>query len=296
MFIFTAPSFKIVKKCFIFIVRCDIQELIFKMSSGSSKRNTRSNKMVSTNILTKSTNSNLLLKSSKLKGRQLKTFMKKKAIGTPELNRRIFLNNLIKSKTKSVIGKYILCNKCVDYKSMLTGPKSLSCCKCELPIHKKCAIANGFKLDKKYFCGQDCMRDDEMIDAGYIFKCFTIHEDIEHICYLSKEDKSKDIVSKFLQSIHGDKFKTSKDYGVSAIHRGSILPADVKILEIMSMKHSNKVLLHFSKKTNKINKSRLKTIEPIRKTSQKNSIVDDEKKSLKTIEPIRKTSQKKFNC
>ena len=59
------------------------------------------------------------------------------------------------------------------------------------------------------------MRDDEMIIAGYIFKCLTIHEDVEYVCYLSKQDKSQDIVSKFLESIIGDKFKPSKDYGVS---------------------------------------------------------------------------------
>ena len=246
-------------------MRCEIQEVIFKMSSGPSKRNSRSNKKVS--VLNKSANSNPTLKSSKLKGKRLKTFLKKKAIGTPELNRRIFLNNLIKSKTKIVIGKCIFCDKCVDCKSMLTGPNSLSCCKCDLPIHKTCATANEFKIDKKYYCGKDCIRDDEMIVAGYIFKCFTIHEESDHICYLSKEDNCHDIISNFLKSIHGDKFNSSKDYGVSAIHSGVMLTADMKLLDIMSMKHANKISLLFSKKTTNRKKSRLKKIESIRKLS-----------------------------
>ena len=110
------------------------------------------------------------------------------------------------------------------------------------------------------------MRDDEIISAGYSFKFATIHEDGEYVCYLSKHDKSQDVVSKFLESIMGDKFKPSEDYGVSVIYKGSKLDADVDILGIFTKNFLNKVLLHHSKKNDKIHKSLLKTIEPFRET------------------------------
>ena len=113
------------------------------------------------------------------------------------------------------------------------------------------------------------MRDDEMINAGYSFKFATIHEDEEYVCYLSKHDKSKDIVSKFLESIMGDKFKPSEDYGVSVVFKGSKLDADIDILGMFTMKFVNKVLLYHSKKNDMIHKSLLKTIEPFRETSKK---------------------------
>ena len=107
------------------------------MSFEPNKRKTRSCKMVKTNNADKSLKSNPTLKSSKLKGKRLTSFIKKKAIGTPELHRREYLKSLLKSKTKIVIGQCIFGDKCVDSKSTLTGPKSLSCSECELPIHKK---------------------------------------------------------------------------------------------------------------------------------------------------------------
>ena len=54
------------------------------------------------------------LKSSKLKGKRLTTFIKKKAIGTPELTRREFRKGLLKSKSKIVTGQCIFADKCVD--------------------------------------------------------------------------------------------------------------------------------------------------------------------------------------
>ena len=127
------------------------------------------------------------------------------------------------------------------------------------------------------------MRDDEMVDAGYSFKFATIHEDEDYVCYLSKHDKSQDVVSKFLESIMGDKFKPSEDYGVSVIHKGSKLDADVEIFGFFTKKFINKVLLHHSKKKDMIHKSLLKTIEPFRETSKKNTIVDVGKKMIYKI-------------
>ena len=113
------------------------------------------------------------------------------------------------------------------------------------------------------------MRDDEMKDAGYSFQFSTIHEDEEFVCYLSKHDKSKDIVSKLLESIMGDKFNPSKDYGVSVVCRGKKLGADDDISGIFTMKFVNIVGLYFSKKNDITQKSLLKSIEPVRETSQK---------------------------
>ena len=67
----------------------------------------------------------------------------------------------------------------------------------------------------------------------------------------------------------GDKFKPSEDYGVSVIHKGSKLDADVEIVGFFTMNFINKVLLHNSKKNDKIHNSLLKTIEPFRETSKK---------------------------
>ena len=39
--------------------------------------------------------------------------------------------------------------ECVDFESILTGPNRKACKKCDVPIHVKCAIANGLMLDKK---------------------------------------------------------------------------------------------------------------------------------------------------
>ena len=78
----------------------------------------------------------------------------------------------------------------------------------------------------------------------------------------------------------GDKFKPSEDYGVSVIHKGSKLDADVEIVGFFTMKFINKVLLHNSKKNDKIHNSLLKTIEPFRETSKKNTVVDVEKNDL----------------
>ena len=50
------------------------------------------------------------------------------------------------------------------------------------------------------------MRDDEMIIAGYPFKCVTQYDNEEYFCYLSEDDKIQDIVSKFMEMILGKKF------------------------------------------------------------------------------------------
>ena len=88
------------------------------------------------------------LKSSKLKGKRLSICRKKKTIGTPELTRREFLNSLLKSRMKIVTGKFIFVDKYVDSESILTRPnrKACKCKECDLPIHVKCAIANGLML------------------------------------------------------------------------------------------------------------------------------------------------------
>ena len=60
------------------------------MSFEPTARKKRS-KMKLKKVADKSLKSNQPLKSSKLKGKRLKTFIKKKAIGTPELHRREYL-------------------------------------------------------------------------------------------------------------------------------------------------------------------------------------------------------------
>ena len=113
-----------------------------------------------------------------------------------------------------------------------------------------------------------------MKDAGLSFQFSTIYEEEEYVCYLSKHDKSKDIVSQFLESIMGNKFKPTKDYGVSVICKGQKLGADVDISGIFTTKFVNNVRLFFSKKNDMIPKSSLKSIEPVRETSKKKNIVN----------------------
>ena len=117
------------------------------MSFEPTTRKPRS-KMKLKKVADKSLKSNQSLKSSKLKGKRLKTFIKKKAIGTTELHRRVYLRNLLESKSKVVTGPCIFGDKCVDSKSILNGPKRLSCFECKLRIHEKCAIADGVTLKK----------------------------------------------------------------------------------------------------------------------------------------------------
>ena len=120
------------------------------MSSEPTTRKTRSGIMKLKKVPDKPLQSNQPLLSSKLKGKRLKTFIKKKAIGTPELVRREYFKNLLESKSKVVTGPCIFGDKCVDSKSILNGPKCSSCFKCKIPIHEKCAIANGVTLKKTY--------------------------------------------------------------------------------------------------------------------------------------------------
>ena len=119
------------------------------MSFAPTTRKTRS-KMKLKKVADKSLKSNQPLKSSKLKGKRLKTFIKKKAIGTPELHRREYLKSLLQSKSKIVTGPCIFGDKCVDSKSILNGPKRSSCFECKIPIHEKSTIANGVTLKKTY--------------------------------------------------------------------------------------------------------------------------------------------------
>jgi len=219
------------------------------MSSEPCTRKTRSGKMKLRKVIPdKPLQSDQQLLSSKLKGKKLKTFKKKKAIGTPELVRREYLKNLLDSKSKVITGQCIFGDQCDDSKSFLNGPKCSSCFKCKIPIHEKCAIANGVVLKNNFYCCYDCMRDDEMKDAGYSFQFSTIHEDEEFVCYLSKHDKSKDIVSQFLESIMGNKFKPTKDYGVSVICKGKKLGADDDISGIFTTKFVNNVHLFLARK------------------------------------------------
>ena len=71
-----------------------------------------------------------------------------------------------------------------------------------------------------------------MISVGYPFKCAIFHDDEEYVYYLSEHEKSQDVVSKFIESIMGNKFQPSKDYDVSIIHKGSKLGADDEIFPI----------------------------------------------------------------
>ena len=169
----------------------------------------------------KSQISSYTLKSRKLKGIRQTTFIEKKAIGIPELTRREYLKGILKSKMKIVTGQYIFVDKCDDSKSLLTGPKRTAYKECDLPIHVKCAIANELKLDKHFYCCYDCMRDDEMISAGYPIKCVTLYDNEEYVCYSSENDKIQDVISKCMETIMGNKFQPSKDYGARIVHRGN---------------------------------------------------------------------------
>ena len=64
-----------------------------------------------------------------------------------------------------------------------------------------------------------------------------------------------------MESIMGDKFEPSKDYGASIIHKGSKLGADDEIFSIFSKKFVNNVLLHHTKKNEESRKLLLKSIE-----------------------------------
>ena len=125
------------------------------MSQKQNKRTTRSNKKLlieekvmsncsSINKADKSPISSYSLKSSKLKGKCLTTFRKKRAIGTPKLPRREFLKSLLKSRMKIVTSKCIFVDKYIDSESILTGPNRKVFKEIDLPIHVKCAIAMGF--------------------------------------------------------------------------------------------------------------------------------------------------------
>ena len=75
------------------------------MSSEPCTRKTRSGKMKLRKVPDKPLQSDQPLLSSKLKGKKLKTFKKKKAIGTPELTRREYLKGILKSRMKTVTAK-----------------------------------------------------------------------------------------------------------------------------------------------------------------------------------------------
>ena len=75
------------------------------------------------------------------------------------------------------------------------------------------------------------MRDDEMKSAGYTFKCATLRDDEEYLCYLSEHDKSQDVVSKFMESSMGDKFEPSKDSGAHIVHREKPLDPDGEMFQ-----------------------------------------------------------------
>ena len=117
------------------------------------------------------------------------------------------------------------------------------------------------ELDEKKYCCYDCMRDDEMKSAGYTFKCATLRDDEEYLCYLSEHDKSQDVVSKFMESSLGDKFEPSKDSGAHIVHRGKPLDPNGKMFQMFSKKFANNVLLHFTKKNIKSSKLLFKSIE-----------------------------------
>ena len=107
------------------------------------------------------------------------------------------------------------------------------------------------------------MRDDEMISAGYPFICTTLHDNEAYVYYLSEQDKSQDIISKFMELVIGDRFDPSKDYGACIVHRGKSLGPDDEIFPISSNKFANNILLNFAKK------NILKSIELPRKNSKK---------------------------
>ena len=88
------------------------------------------------------------LKSKKLKGKRLTTFIKKNAIGTPELTRGGFLKGLLKSRMKIVTEKFIFVDKCVDSEFIVIGPNR-ACKDCDLSTHVKCTIAYSLMLDRK---------------------------------------------------------------------------------------------------------------------------------------------------
>ena len=120
------------------------------------------------------------------------------------------------------------------------------------------------------------MRDDEMISAGYPFKCVTLHDDEKYVCYLSEHDKIQYVVSKFIESIMGDKSEPSKDYGARIVHRGNPLGPVDEIYPISSKKFANNVILHITKKNKRSSKLLLKSIELPQENSKKIASVDVE--------------------
>ena len=103
----------------------ELFEINFQMSLKQNKRTTRSSKknllfeeevMSNCSSIKKADKSPIpsySLKSSKLKGKGLTTFRKKREIGTPGLARREYLKGLFKSRMKIVTGKCIFVDKCV---------------------------------------------------------------------------------------------------------------------------------------------------------------------------------------
>ena len=92
------------------------------------------------------------------------------------------------------------------------------------------------------------MRDDEMISTDYPFKCVTLHDNKEYVCYLSKHNKIKDVVSTFIESIMGDKFEPSKYYEVRIVHRRKPLGPVSEIFQIVKETFTNNKILNFTKK------------------------------------------------
>ena len=160
----------------------------YKRTSRSSKKKFPLEEKVMSNCsitkkADKSQISSYTLKSGKLKEKRLTTFIKKKAIDTPELTRREYFKGILKSKVKVVTRQCIFVDKYVDSESLLTCPKRTTCKECDLPIHVKYAIGNDLKLDKYFYCCYDCIRDDVMISAGYPFKCVTRYDNEEYVYY-----------------------------------------------------------------------------------------------------------------
>ena len=148
---------------------------------------------------------------------------------------------------KVVTGKDIRINKCVDSDSILTGPNCKVCKDCDLPIHVKCAIAMGLIWEKNY-CSHDCMRNDEMRNTGYLFKCVTRYDDEDLFCYLSEVDTIQDVISQFLEMVMDKKIQPSKYYGARLSHKGKELSPVDKIFPIFSKKFDNIVILLYRKK------------------------------------------------
>ena len=77
------------------------------------------------------------------------------------------------------------------------------------------------------------MRDDEIISADYPFKCVTLHDNEEYVCYLSEHNKIKDVVSTFIESIMSNKFEHSKYYEARIVHRRKPLGPVSEIFKLL---------------------------------------------------------------